>query len=183
MTIHPRIRLATSGVRALILLSLLAGFTSPGVRADRPPPTASIGSPSPVEPERRKVRPREAVGVDFRRTSVTSGGTGTWWFGTAGVALALAACGWASVAAGRFRAGAGAGGAVDGLRVVGKTALSPKHSVYLLRAGDRVLIVGTGPQGAPSLLGEMPPRAQAPGTADPPTTAPRRIDYRVGDGE
>jgi flagellar protein FliO/FliZ len=44
-----------------------------------------------------------------------------------------------------------------GLRVLGRTALTPKHSVYLLKAGDRVLIVGTGPQGAPSLLGEMDP--------------------------
>jgi flagellar protein FliO/FliZ len=39
--------------------------------------------------------------------------------------------------------------------VVGRTSLSPRHTVYLLKAGDRVLIVGTGPQGSPTLLGEM----------------------------
>ena len=41
------------------------------------------------------------------------------------------------------------------LRVVGRTSLSPKHTVYLLEAGRRVLIVGTGPQGPPSLLGDL----------------------------
>src|SRR5262249_51733085 len=41
------------------------------------------------------------------------------------------------------------------LRVVGRTRISPRHTVYLLGVGDRVLIVGTGPQGAPSLLGEL----------------------------
>jgi hypothetical protein len=41
------------------------------------------------------------------------------------------------------------------LRVVGRTSLSPRHTVHLLSVGARVLIVGTGPQGAPSLLGEL----------------------------
>ena len=41
------------------------------------------------------------------------------------------------------------------LRVVGRTSLSPRHTVHLLSIGQRVLIVGTGPQGAPSLLGEL----------------------------
>ena len=41
------------------------------------------------------------------------------------------------------------------MRVVGRTVLSPKHSVYLLEVGDRVLIVGTGAARAPSLLGEL----------------------------
>jgi len=39
--------------------------------------------------------------------------------------------------------------------VIGRTSLSPRHTVHLLSIGQRVLIVGTGPQGAPSLLGEL----------------------------
>jgi len=39
--------------------------------------------------------------------------------------------------------------------VVSRTSLSPKHSVYVLRIGRRVLLVGTGPQGAPSLITEL----------------------------
>jgi flagellar biogenesis protein FliO len=67
-----------------------------------------------------------------------------------GIALALAVFGGVSLASRRFLPGRGTGP----LQVVGRTSLSPKHTVYLLRAGDRVLIVGTGSQGAPSLLGE-----------------------------
>ena len=41
------------------------------------------------------------------------------------------------------------------LQVISRVGLSPKHTVYLLRAGGRVLLVGTGPQGAPSLISEL----------------------------
>ena len=41
------------------------------------------------------------------------------------------------------------------IRVVSRVSLSPKHSVYLLRVGRRVLLVGAGPQGAPSLISEL----------------------------
>jgi flagellar biogenesis protein FliO len=75
--------------------------------------------------------------------------------GTAGIALALAAFGGMSVAARKFLPQSESGP----LRVLGRTSLSPKHAVYLLKAGDKVLIVGTGPQGPPTLLGEMPPEA------------------------
>ncbi len=71
-----------------------------------------------------------------------------------GVALALAFIGWGSVAARRY-VPQGASAPLAALRVVGRTSLSPRHSVYLLDVGGRVLIVGTGPQGAPSLLGEL----------------------------
>ena len=38
---------------------------------------------------------------------------------------------------------------------VSRVSLSPKHSVYLLRAGRRLLLVGAGPQGAPALISEL----------------------------
>jgi flagellar biogenesis protein FliO len=41
------------------------------------------------------------------------------------------------------------------LRVVGRVPLSPRHSIYLVRAGERTLLIGTGAQGAPTLLGEL----------------------------
>ena len=75
--------------------------------------------------------------------------------------------------------------------MVGRTSLSPKQTVYLLRVGDRVLIVGAGPQGPPSLLGELTDPAElrrfAPRPATPPARtgepAPStaRFDRRVGD--
>ncbi|RUL81625.1 flagellar biosynthetic protein FliO [Tautonia sociabilis] len=63
----------------------------------------------------------------------------------------LAALGVAVLAAGRLRPGSGGGM----LRVVGRAQLTGKHAVYLLRAGDRTLILGIGPQGPPTLLGEL----------------------------
>ena len=74
--------------------------------------------------------------------------------GELGVALTLVVviAGGAILAVGRLRANVGAAG---GLRVVGRAHLTGRHAVYLLRAGDRTLIVGVGAQGPPSLLGEL----------------------------
>ena len=66
-------------------------------------------------------------------------------------ALALAVCGGICAGARRFLP-RGTAGAVQ---VVGRVSLSPKHTVYLLRVGRRVLLVGTGPQAAPSLISEL----------------------------
>jgi hypothetical protein len=38
--------------------------------------------------------------------------------------------------------------------VVAHTCLSGKHTVYLVKAGSRMLVIGTGAQGPPALLGE-----------------------------
>ena len=64
-----------------------------------------------------------------------------------------------------------------GLRVVGRASLSPRHAVYLLRVGDRTLIVGTGGQGAPSLLGELAPSPEPP---SPATYRPTRLATTIG---
>jgi len=69
----------------------------------------------------------------------------------AGITLALAVCGGAVAAARRFSSQ----GAMGEIRVVSRVSLSPKHTVYLLRVGRRVLLVGAGPQGAPSLISEL----------------------------
>jgi flagellar biogenesis protein FliO len=80
--------------------------------------------------------------------------SGGWWLGTTGIVLALALCGAVSLAARRgWRWPQPQGGSV--LRVIGRTRISPRHTVHLLAVGDRVLIVGTGAQGAPALLGEL----------------------------
>ncbi len=46
-------------------------------------------------------------------------------------------------------------------------SLSPKHAVYLLRVGRRVLVVGAGPQGPPALITELDDVPQ-----DPPAQQP-----------
>ena len=77
------------------------------------------------------------------------------------VALVLAVFGGIAVAARRFAPRP----PVGAVRVIGKVGLSSKHAVYTLRVGRRVLLVGTGPQGPPSLiceLDELPENAPAP---------------------
>jgi len=178
-------RLVARGVR----LALMAGMLAPAlsarpVRADRVPPTTAIAAPAADPPGRRPFRPREA---SVPRTQA-SGGAGGWWLGTAGIALALALFGGISLASRRY------GPQREGgpLRVVGRTSLSPKQAVYLLRVGDRVLLIGAGSQGPPSLLGELTdpaelrrfaPRHGIPTARDPAEPAPStaRFDRRVGD--
>ncbi len=103
------------------------------------PPTMAIGAGH--HPTSRPGRPAKSA----------PSGSGGMWIGTAGIALALAAFGGLSLAAKKFKVAGDAGP----LKVIGRTCLSPKHTVYLLKAGDRVLIVGAGSQGAPTLLGEL----------------------------
>ncbi len=139
-----RNRIEDRFIAALVVGLLVLGLNSE-IRADRPPPTNALGAPAP-----RPFPARE--GTKAQPPSTTEGGSG-WWIGTAGIALALAAIGWLSFASKRYLPKTAAGSV--SLRVVGRTSLSPKQSVYLLQVGERVLIVGAGGQGAPSLLGEL----------------------------
>lgn len=70
-----------------------------------------------------------------------------------------------------FGAARGAGAAV---RVIARVPLEPRKSLYLVRVGTRVLLIGVGDAGAPSLIAELDPAsvdALAGGQAN--TTAPR----------
>ncbi len=97
--------------------------------------------------------------LDDRRAP---GGSDSWSLVIIGITLALAVCG-GIIAAGRRFLPQGAG---VGMQVVGRVSLSPKHSVYLLRVGRRVLLVGAGPQGSPSLISELDDHAEI--EPDPP---------------
>jgi flagellar biogenesis protein FliO len=52
------------------------------------------------------------------------------------------------------RRGLGVPGARS-LRVVGRLALEPRKNLYLVRAGKRVLLIGTGEGSAPRLIAEL----------------------------
>ena len=113
--------------------------------------------PAQAEPDSTAVNPPERTGVSRQsrlRTdtktarSVSSEG---WWPGMAGIAVILAIGGGITAVARRFAPRTAAGA----VQVVGRVSLSPRHSVYLLRVGKKVLLVGAGPQGPPSLLSEL----------------------------
>ena len=78
-------------------------------------------------------RPRTSRLLLPRRSSsaVREKGSDGWYLGMAVIAVLLAAAGGIAVAARRFTPGTGAGA----LQVVSRVSLSPKHTVYLLRAG------------------------------------------------
>lgn len=123
--------------------------------------------------------------------------SGGWWMGSTGLALVLAICGAICLAARKYRPG----DAAVPLRVVGRVSLASRHSIFMVRVGRRVLLVGTGSQGAPSLLGELydddqidetndsgagaggsepEPRAETSAAA-PGFSAMRGLDVRLGD--
>jgi Flagellar biosynthesis protein, FliO len=139
-------------------------------RADEAPPTAAIGGgavaagvrdPFPAARGADGLRTKDqgprshplpaARGSHGRGPGEASGGSGGGWLGAAGLALALALCGGIGLALRRVPRRADS----SLLQVVGRVSLSPRHSVVLLRIGDRVLIVGAGTQGPPALLGEL----------------------------
>ncbi len=74
-----------------------------------------------------------------------------WWMGSTAIALALAICGATYAAARRYWPQNSTGM----VRVIGRVSLSPRQSIFLVRAGRRVILIGAGGQGAPTLLGEL----------------------------
>ncbi len=163
-------RLATAGARAALILGAAPAL------ADGPPPTAAIRPPSA---ESRQPVPTRTPRRDPADSTPGSGG---WWVWPAGIAATLAAFGGVSRASKRFLPSRDSGP----IRVVGRAALSPRQSVYLVRVGDRVLIVGAGTQGAPAILGEVTDPAELTRLAPRrPVVGPSRpspgFDRRIGD--
>jgi Flagellar biosynthesis protein, FliO len=120
--------------------------------------------PTGAESELGEDSPRATRAAVLRRLAkgARPGGTDSWSLVMIGITLALAVSG-GIIAAGRRFLPQGTG---VGMQVVGRVSLSPKHTVYLLRVGRRVLLVGAGPQGSPSLISELDDLAEI--EPDPP---------------
>jgi flagellar protein FliO/FliZ len=136
---------------------LLATILARPALADSEPDTSRGGV---VAPARIPFEPGVAGPVSDaserpsrRRTTKTPRlmSTEGWLPAMAGIALSLAVVGGLAAAARRFAPRPAAGT----VQVVGRVSLSPKHSVYMLRVGRRVLLLGAGPQGPPSLITEL----------------------------
>ncbi len=125
-------------VMGFVLVS--ASGTQPARGEDHRPPTAAIAG-HPIQ------RPDPST-----RSAVKS--ASGWWLGPAGVVLLLGVVASASWAARRYQLLPAR--EAGWLEVVGRVPLSPRHTVYAVRAGDRMLIVGTGAGGAPTLLANWP---------------------------
>ena len=146
-------------VDTIVLVAARAGTEAPAglVEAARGPqaPVPTVEKTTQSRSNRRGIEDahRQSRPVFLQRLARTArpGGTDRWYLGMAGITLALAVSGGIVAAARRFLPSSAAGG----MEVISRVSLSPKHTVYLLRLGRRVLVVGTGPQGAPSLISEL----------------------------
>jgi hypothetical protein len=172
----PRAFGAGRGLGALLIIGIAAGTVSleaesAAAQSPRVPqllqpigksaanePLATAGTTGDASPPETDTRSQAEVSraprsLLLRRFSSNAreGGSDGWYVGLAGIALALAVCGAIVAVASRFSARSSAGA----IHIVSRAGLTPKHTVYLLRVGRRVLLVGVGPQGAPSLISEM----------------------------
>ncbi len=66
------------------------------------------------------------------------------------------------------RRGVGVGPSRGRIRVIERIPLDPRRALYLVKVGDRILLVGAGEGGAPALLTEVDPSEL------PPAKAPSR---------
>ena len=102
---------------------------------------AASPSPEPLRVPRPSGHLWQPGSVAGSPESAPSGpGSSGWWLGSAGITLVLAVCGAICVAARKFWPQESAGS----VRVVGRVSLSARHSIFLVRAGERVLLIGTG---------------------------------------
>ncbi len=168
-------------VLASIIMLLTSALESRNVLADQPstvPPAsfeareaeeqASSSAPGLIRvPGPSSHRSRLASGSGSSSLAARAPGSSGWWLGSMGITLVLVVCGVLCAAARKFWPQESTGL----VQVVGRVSLSPRHSIFLVRAGPRVLLIGTGTQGAPALLGELT------GTNEAET------DLRLGDEE
>ena len=126
-------------IALLMALLLLAG--SDLVRAGDPHPL-SIQPPTSRFPTSRS----DAES----RAPVSS--TSSWWLLPLGLVLAAGAWGGISLST---RKNLPARKSPASLELLGRVSVGPRQSVCLVRVADQVLILGTGPQGPPTLLGEL----------------------------
>lgn len=71
------------------------------------------------------------------------------------------------------RRGLGLGAGRGKVRVLERVALDPRRALYLVKVGDKVLLIGAGDGAAPAVLAEVDP-AELP--AEPETTTPTFAD-------
>ncbi len=176
-------------IHAKLSTRLAAGLLATVALAASPAPT--LGQ----EPTREAARTSRTAAARQRTEAASNAVKGSqgWWTGTVAMLVILGAAGVLCIAARRQAEGATG----SRLKVVGRVALPPKHAVFLVKAGGRTLLIGAGPQGAPSLLGELDDEeasllvstgTPAPAARDDsamrsarPVHAQHRIDVRLGD--
>jgi flagellar biogenesis protein FliO len=105
--------------------------------------------------------------ADFLRTLLALAGVcGVAWFGLRSLAR-------------RGYRGADKASATA-VRVLARVPLETRKSLYLVRAGERVLLIGTGDAGPPALIAELDPASVAGSDASHAAHASARADVASG---
>jgi Flagellar biosynthesis protein, FliO len=154
---------------AICIFELRSTCLASDLRADEEHASVRTARSAPVVPTSAKAidEPRQFPSPSDRPTGVPLSGVlrPTWsrdalrnarhaaseWWGIAALGIAIAICAVVFLAARQFMPQ----GANGTLRVLGRVSLSAKHDLYLLQCGQRLILVGTGPQGAPSFISEL----------------------------
>ena len=58
-------------------------------------------------------------------------------------------------------------GTVGPVRVVQRIPLEPHRALYVVRAGDKTLLIGCGQGASPALIAELPEQAEPPQSGGP----------------
>lgn len=138
----------------LIALGVLLSATA---RGEDPPPASIPRTNGHLLPT-----PGDRAG---RGASASRDNAVGWWMAPTGLVAVLAVFGGAVMVARRYSPSLGPESSTRALRVVGRTALTPRHAVHMVRAGGRTLLIGTGPQGSPCLIAELEAAEPAPNRA------------------
>jgi flagellar biogenesis protein FliO len=124
-------------------------------------PALAVGRGAAIlAPEIR--RPDRSSADGSGRAGSVSGRWSVLTLATATAALAALGAGVWLANRGRTLGLRPAGIAGPDVRVVSRTPLTPRHAIHVVRAGDRLLLLGTGTTGAPTLLGELPAQDASP---------------------
>ncbi len=143
----PRTGLILSVVLTMAAASAIGQTSAPASRAASEPAAAAKTHAVPDMVGRRDAK------------LVSKGDTAGMWRGLFQTLGALAVVGGIMIALWlglrRVRRQTGTGGGEGSLAVLGRTSLSSRHHIYVVRWAGRLLLVGTGPQGI-SVLSDTP---------------------------
>lgn len=163
---------------AVVLTAIVSGTAAaapedrdrpiPASREPRENDSATVSAdPRPDRPPTARITGFVPFRNDLDGSRSPGVGLDCWRPWSAGVAIALATCGAIALASRRR----GPRYAPVELQIVGRASLTPKHGVYVVRVGRRVLVVGAGPQGPPSLITELDEAAAVPSPLQPEATS------------
>jgi flagellar protein FliO/FliZ len=136
--------------------------SSQGIEETETAPASSRGPDLVRVPPPSGHHARFSLGANSAEKEEGSASSRSWWLGSTGIALVLAVCGAICLAARKYRPHDSAGL----VQVVGRISLTSRHSIFVVRVGRRSLLIGTGAQGSPTLLGELTEADQAGTSAD-----------------